>query len=76
MDAPEPVTPVRNVVTDDADGIPKSQLPPKADGGIVLAQPVVTPPSALVSKTPVVAVDANDTQSQKDGGTIVNALNA
>ena len=76
MDAPEPVTPARNVITDDDDGIPTSQLLSKVDSGIVLAQRAVTPPSAPVSKTPVVAVDANDTQSQKDGGTIVNALNA
>ena len=76
MDAPEPVTPARNVITDDDDSIPMSQLLPKADNCVVPAQPVVTPPPAPVSKTPVVAVDANDTQSQKDGGTIVNALNA
>ena len=76
MDAPEPVTPARNVVTDDDDGIPKSQLSPKADGDVVLAQPAITPPSAPISKTPVVAVDADDTQSQKDSGTIVGALNA
>ena len=76
MDALEPVTPARNVVTDDDNGIPKSQLPPKANGGVVLAQPVVTPPPALVSKTPMVTVDADDTQSQKDGGTIADAFNA
>ena len=75
MDMLEPVTLARNLVTDDDDGIPTSQLRPKADGGIVLAQPVVTPPPAPVSKTPVVTVDADDTQSQKDGGTIADALN-
>ena len=37
MDAPEPVTPARSVVLDDDDGIPKSQLLPKADGDVVLA---------------------------------------
>ena len=76
MDAPKPVTLARNVITDDDDGIPTSQLLPKADSGVVLAQPAITPPPVPVSKTPVVAVDANDTQSQKDGGTIINALNA
>ena len=76
MDVPEPVTPARNVITDDDDGIPMSQLPPKADSSIVLAQPTVTPSPAPVSKTPMVAVDADDTQSQKDSGTIINALNA
>ena len=34
MDAPEPVKPARNVVINNDDGIPKLQLPPKADGGI------------------------------------------
>ena len=75
MDAPELVTPARNVVTDDDDGIPESQPLPKVDGSVVLAQPTITPPSAPISKTPVVAVDADDTQSQKDSGTIVDALN-
>ena len=76
MDAPEPVTLARNVITDDDNGIPKSQFSPKAGGGVVLAQPAVTPPPAPVSKTPVVTVDADDTQSQKDGGTIADTLNA
>ena len=37
MDAPKPMMPARNIVTDDDDGTPKSHLPPKANGGIVLA---------------------------------------
>ena len=76
MDAPKPVTPARNIFTDDDDGILKSQLPPKADGGVVLAQPTITHPPALVSKTLVVTVDADDTQPQKDGGTLADAPNA
>ena len=60
MDAPEPVTRTRNVVADDDDGIPKSQPPPKVDGSVILAQPVITPP-APVSKTLVVIVDADGT---------------
>ena len=76
MDAPELVTLARNVITDDDDGTPKSQLPPKADGGVVLAQPAVNPPFAPVSKTPVVTVNADDPQPQKDGGTLVDAPNA
>ena len=76
MDVPEPVTPARNVITDDDDGTPKSQLPPKADGGAVLAQPVVNPPAAPVSKIPVVTVDADDPQPQRDSGTLANAPNA
>ena len=38
-----------------------------------LAQPAITPHSAPVSKTPVVTVDADDTQPQKDGGTLAGA---
>ena len=75
MDVPEPVTPARNVVINDDDSIPKSQLSPKADSGVILAQLAITPSPALVSKTPMVTVDADDTQSQKDGGTLANALN-
>ena len=37
MDAPEPVTPARNVVTDDDDDIPESQPSSKVDSGIILA---------------------------------------
>ena len=37
MDAPKPVTPARNVVADDDDGILESQPSPKVDGDIVLA---------------------------------------
>ena len=76
MNAPEPMTPVGNVVTNDDDGTPKSKLPPKDDGGVVLAQPTVNPPPAPVSKIPVVAVDADDPQPQKDGGNLVDAPNA
>ena len=74
MDAPEPVTRTRNVVADDDDGIPESQPLSKVDGSVVLAQPAITPP-ALVSETPVVTVDADGAQSQKDGGTPADALN-
>ena len=74
MDAPEPVTPDRNVVTDDDDGIPESQPSLEVDGGIVLAQPTITPP-APVSKTPVLTVDADSAQSQKSDGTPVDVLN-
>ena len=68
MDAPEPMTPARNIVTDDDDGIPESQPSPKVDGGVILAQPTITPP-APVSKTPVLTVDADGAQSQKGDGT-------
>ena len=74
MDAPEPVTPARNVVTNDDDGVPKSQPSPKVDGSVVLAHPAITPP-ALVSKTPMLTVDADVAQSQKGGGTPADVLN-
>ena len=74
MDAPKLVTPARNVVTDDDDGIPESQPLPKVDGSVVLAQPTITPP-ALVSKTPMLTVDADGAQSQKGGGTPTDVLN-
>ena len=74
MDAPEPVTPARNVATDDDDdGIRESHSSPQVDGGVVLAQPAITPP-APVSKTPVLAIDADGAQS-KDSGTPADALN-
>ena len=73
MDAPELVMPARNVVIDDDDGIPESHPSPKVNGGVVLAQPTITPP-APVSKTPVLTIDADDAQSKEDG-TPVDALN-
>ena len=74
MDALEPVTPARNVIADDDYGIPESQPSPKVDGDIILAQPAITSP-APVSKTPMVTVDADGAQSQKNGGIPAEALN-
>ena len=37
MDAPELVTPARNIVTGDDDGVLESQPSPKVDSGVVLA---------------------------------------
>ena len=74
MDAPKPVTPARNIVADDDDGIPESQPSPKVNGDVVLAQPAITSP-ALVSKTTVLTVDADGAQSKKDGGTPADAFN-
>ena len=76
MDAPKPTTPIGDIVTDDDDGSPKLQPPPKDDGVIVLAQPAANPPLAPVSQTLVVIVDVVDPQPQKDGGNLVDALNA
>ena len=76
IDAIEPMTPVGNVVTDDEDGTPKSQLPPKDNDGVVLAQLAVNPPPAPVSKTSMVTVDVVDPQPQKDGGNLADAPKA
>ena len=74
MDAPELVTPARNIVTDDDDGVPESQPSSKVDGNVVLAQPAITPP-APISKTPVLTVDVDGAQSQESGGTPADVLN-
>ena len=74
MDAPELVTPTRNIVTDDDDGVPESQPSSKVDGSVVLAQPAITPP-APVSKTPMLTIDVDGAQPQKSGGTLVDVLN-
>ena len=50
MDAPELVTPARDVATEDDDVVLGSQPSPLADDGVVLAQPTITPPTP-VSKT-------------------------
>ena len=73
MDAPEPVTPTRDVATEDDDIVLESQPLPLVDGGVVLAQPVVTPP-APVSKTLELIVDADGALLQKSGGTPSNVL--
>ena len=74
MDALERVTPAKNVVIDDDVSVPESQPSPKVDSSVVLAQHAITPP-ALVSKTTVLTVDTDGTQSKKDGGTPADALN-
>ena len=60
MDVPEPVTPAKDIVTDD-------------DNGIILAQPAITLP-APVSNTPMLTVDADGAQPQKSGGTPADVL--
>ena len=47
MDAPEPVKPARDVATEDDDVILESQHSPLVNGGVVLAQPTVTPPTPV-----------------------------
>ena len=68
MDAPEPVTLARDVAIKDDDVVLDSQPSPLVNGGVVLAQPVVTPP-VPVSKTLEPTVDADGALLQKSGGT-------
>ena len=72
MDAPEPVTPARDVATDD-DVVLESQPLPLADGDVVLAQLAVTPP-VPVSNTPEPIVDADGTLFQSGGETPADVL--
>ena len=58
MDAPEPVTPARNVVTDDDDDVLESQPLPKVNGGKLAIIPPVP-----VFKTPALTVDIDGAQS-------------
>ena len=74
MDAPEPVTPIRDVTIEDDDVVLKSQPSPVVDGDIILAQPTITPP-APVSKTPEPTVDADGALLQKGGDTPADVLN-
>ena len=73
MDAPEPVMPARDVAIEDDDVVLESQPLPLVDGGVVLAQPAVTPP-APISKTPELTVDADGALLQKSGGTPTDVL--
>ena len=74
MDAPEPVTPTRDVTIEDDDVVLKSQPSPVVEGDIILAQPVITP-LAPVSKTPEPTVDADGAFLQKGGDTPADVLN-
>ena len=73
MDAPEPVTPARDVAIEDDDVVLESQPSPMVDGGVILAQPAITPP-APVSQTLELIVDADGALLQKSGGTPANVL--
>ena len=73
MDAPEPVTSARDIAIEDDDVVLESQPSPVVDGGVVLAQPAITPP-APVSKTPGLTIDADGALLQKNGGTPADVL--
>ena len=74
MDAPEPVTPARDVATEDDDVVLESQPSPMADGSVVLAQPATTPPTS-VSKSSDPTVNADGAPSQKGCDTPADVLN-
>ena len=73
MDEPKPMTPVGDVVVDEGDDSPGSNLPPKDDGTVVLAQPATNPPHVSASNPLVMLVDVENPQSQKDDGNLVDA---
>ena len=73
IDAPEPMTPIGNVIIDDDDGSPKSKLPPRDDGVVVLAQLAANPPLASASNPQVVSVDVENPQSQKGDENLADA---
>ena len=73
MDTPEPVTPARDVTIEDDDVVLESQPSLVVDGGVVLAQPAITP-LAPISKTPELTVDVDGALLQKSGGTPADVL--
>ena len=73
MDNPEPTMLVGDVVVDEGDGSLKSNLPPKDDGVVVLAQPATNPPPASTSNPQVVSVDVENPQSQKGDENLADA---
>ena len=73
MDAPEPVTPARDIAIEDDDVVLESQPSPVVDGGVVQAQPATTPP-ASVSKSSDPTVDADGAPLQKGGDTPADVL--
>ena len=75
MDAPELVTPARDVAIEDDDVVLESQPLPMADGDVVLAQPATTPP-ASVSKSSNPTVNADGAPSQKGGDNPADVLDA
>ena len=73
MDAPEPVTPARDVAVEDDDIVLESQPSPVADSSVVLAQPAITPPTSI-SKSSDPIIDVDGALLQKGGDTLVDVL--
>ena len=73
----ESTTPVGDVVVDEGNGSPKSNLPPKDDSVVILAQPVANPPHVFASNPLVVLVDVENPHSwKKYNGNPTNAPTA
>ena len=73
MDELEPMTPVGDVIVDEGDKSPRSNLPPKDDGTIVLAQLGANPSHVFASNPLVMPVDVENPQSQRDDENLVDA---
>ena len=73
MDEPEPMMPIGDVAVDKGDNSLGSNLPPKDDGTVVLAQPATNPPYVFASNPLVIPVDVENPQSQKDDGNLADA---
>ena len=74
MDDLEPMMLVGNIIVDKGDGPPKSNLPPKDDGAIVLAQRAANPPHVSTSNPPIVPVYVENPHSwKKDNGNPTDA---
>ena len=74
MDDPVSTSPIGDDIVDEGNGSPESNLPPKDDGVIVLAQPTANPPYVSTSTPPAVFVDVENPQSPKDDGTLLTLL--
>ena len=64
---------INDDVVDEGDGSPESNLPPKDDCVVVLAQLDTNPPHISASNPPAVFVDVENPQSQKDDGNLADA---
>ena len=71
MDAPKPVTLARDIATDD-DVVFESQPSPVADGGVILAQPAISPPASVSKPSDPTADGA---PLQEGGDTPTSVLN-
>lgn len=60
MDDPISTSPVGDDVVDEGDGSPESNLPPKDDGVVVIAQPAANLPHDFASNPPTVFVDVEN----------------